>query len=92
MDLTEGIIKFLKRDKREDSAPEGLCPNCWGRQEYSGQFYEAINNESIDLNNIDEKRGWIQAIVAKNITGIALQEENGEMVCQRCKTSYKIAK
>jgi len=91
MDLTEAIIRFLKKGKRKDLTPEGVCPNCWGRQEYSGQFYEAINNESIDLNNIDEKRGWIQAIVAKNITGIALQEENSEMVCQRCKTSYKIA-
>lgn len=46
------------------------CPNCWGEQEYQGAFWETSSNAHIDLNNILQKKGWIQAYIAKYFEGI----------------------
>jgi hypothetical protein len=27
-------------------APDGICPNCWGKQEWEGEFY-TLNNMTI---------------------------------------------
>ncbi|MEO9805984.1 MAG: hypothetical protein ABJF04_22185 [Reichenbachiella sp.] len=91
MDIINALIKYIKSNDKE-SVPEGMCPNCWGRQEYSGQFYEAIHMESIDLNNIDAKKGWIQAYAAKNLEGIMLHESEEELQCNHCKTRFKVSK
>lgn len=68
--------------------PSGFCPNCWGRQEYGGNFYEAVKNEGIDLNNIDQKKGWIQDYVNKNLSSIALQNRGTSKTCNVCYTSF----
>lgn len=69
------------------SHPETLCPNCWGRQEYQGQFNEDIKKEEITLNNIDQKKGWIEAYAAKNLHGIRLQKKGNKIVCPTCHIS-----
>lgn len=91
MSILDSIIDFIKGGAKKESVPEGVCPNCWGRQEYNGKFYEAIQHEQIDLNNVDDKRGWIQGFVAQNLEGIQLYDhpESGEMVCSNCNTHYK---
>lgn len=40
MDIFQSIKTWFTSGKVE--TPEGYCPNCWGFQEYSGNFYEAI--------------------------------------------------
>lgn len=82
--IIEFIKKFFNNSTDDTTAPEGYCPNCWGRQEYGGQFREAINNEKIDLNNIDQKRGWIDAYAKKNFQGIKLRENDGSTYCPTC--------
>ncbi len=67
--------------------PETACPNCWGRQEYQGQFNEAITKEEITLNNIDQKKGWIEAYVAKNLHGIKFQKKGNKVICPSCSPS-----
>jgi hypothetical protein len=91
MDIVSSIINFIKGGKKKEEVPEGLCPNCWGRQEYNGEFYKAIQHEEIDTNNVDAKRGWIQGFVAQNLEGIALFEhpDSSDLVCSKCKTHYK---
>jgi hypothetical protein len=69
--------------------PEGMCPNCWGREEYGGHFYEAIKNHKIDLNNVEEKKGWIQAYAVKHFDGIKLDEKGGQYECVKCNNIYK---
>ena len=34
--MIETIIAFFKKNKEETKGkvPDGLCPNCWGKQEY----------------------------------------------------------
>ncbi len=93
MNLFTQIKSFLqkKSDRNTENAPEGFCPNCWGRQEYGGQFFEAIHQEKIDLNNIDQKKGWIEAYAARYLEGIRLTKEDGSQKCPSCEIVYKPA-
>ena len=39
MNLIENIKAYFKKkseNKETGNAPEGVCPNCWGRQEWEG--------------------------------------------------------
>ncbi len=92
MNILESLLSFLKKDQstEESSAPEGLCPNCWGREEYGGQFYERVKQENLDINSKESNVGWVSAYANKHLMGIALQRGNDgkELVCQKCKTSF----
>lgn len=65
----KNLIKSLLG--RPDPAIENLnCPNCWGRQEYEGQYCEVRITKKIDLNNVEEHLGWITAYVMENFDGV----------------------
>ncbi|MFK7808254.1 MAG: hypothetical protein AB8F74_10680 [Saprospiraceae bacterium] len=93
MNLAKAILNYLtkKETPQASPAPEGLCPNCWGRQEYEGHFYEAIKQENLDVTSKESNVGWINAYANKYLTGIALvSSDNGEeLICPKCKTSYQ---
>ena len=84
MKLLDYIVVKLSGAKTKE-APQGLCPNCWGRQEYSGKFYEAIHVEQITLDNVEEKKGWIQGYAKTHFEGIELHDGT----CKICNTEYK---
>ena len=52
MNLLNSLLNLLKKKEPQskNNHPEGVCPNCWGRHEYGGQFFEAVKN-----NNFDDK-------------------------------------
>lgn len=93
MDLVTSLINFLKRKGAADEpeAPAGICPNCWGRDEYGGHFYERVRQENLDVNSTDSNVGWIAAYANKHMNGIALKRTgNGEeLICGTCRTSYQ---
>jgi len=93
MEIFKSIINFLKtKDSNpEIIAPEGICPNCWGRQEYAGHFYDALKQENINANSIESNTGWINAYATKHLQGIVLERTgNGEeVICKGCKVSYQ---
>ena len=89
MKYFEKIKAFLTGIPKAKEAPEGTCPNCWGRQEYGGNFFDTVHQEQIDLNNIDSKKGWINAYAAKHFEGIELQTAGDGFVCPSCKVTYK---
>lgn len=68
-----------------------MCPNCWGRTEYSGKFYEAMKNENIDINDTDSRVGWIQQYANQQLSAIELHSSKKGTVCQKCKISYSEA-
>lgn len=86
MSIAESLIDFIihKPTNTDFKVPEDLCPNCWGSQEYEGNFYEAIKSEGIDTNNIEQKKGWIQAYAEKHLTGIQLKKKGNKLICQVC--------
>jgi len=89
MKLLEAITAFLKGEKKKIEVPDGYCPNCWGRQEYEGEFLKAIHHENIDLNNVNAKKGWIQAYAAERLEGIKLAPKGKILECQTCKLTYE---
>lgn len=90
MNLFETVKQFLTIGNKTE-VPENSCPNCWGRQEYSGKFYDAIQNEGIDINNLSEKKGWIEKYAEAHLGKIQLRKSGDDTVCESCKLQYKVA-
>lgn len=86
MKLLESLLEFVQLKK--STSPESLCPNCWGRQEYGGDFFEAMKLENITTKNIEERKGWIQAYSERYLLGIQLQAREENLVCPRCEIGY----
>jgi len=88
--MFKAIKEFLKNrsEGKKVLAPEGVCPNCWGRQEYGGQFFHAMKDAGIGTHNVVEKKGWIQGYAEKNLLGISLQSHENSLECQKCNTRY----
>ncbi len=90
MKIFDALIDLLKKDDSVvQPAPEGLCPNCWGRIEYGGQFYDAVRNNKLDINSKNPDVGWVQEYADKHLTPIQLQKQGSDYVCPKCKVSYK---
>jgi len=93
MNVFQSISNYLKKKEQGvNETLEGFCPNCWGRQEYEGQFFDALENENVDANNINDKKGWILDYAEKNLSGIQLKHENEQLICSKCKISYAPSK
>lgn len=95
MSLFNQLKSFLQRtgqttEETKIDVPDGICPNCWGREEYGGYFYESVKNEGVDINNISSKKGWIEAYVIERLGGIQLKKNTGgDLACPTCKVTYK---
>lgn len=90
MSILKTIKDFLSQTNETKTAPEGLCPNCWGRQEYEGKFYEALKNNHVDIHNLNENKGWIEKYFDENLSQIKLvKNEKDELTCSKCKLSFK---
>jgi len=89
MSFIDSLLKLVQGSKSEstDQVPEGICPNCWGRGEYAGQFYDAIKNEQVNAFDVSKKIGWIQDYANKHLSRITIQPDKN-VVCQKCKVSY----
>jgi hypothetical protein len=90
MKLIKALINHLKKPPEEGltETPGGLCPNCWGRQEYGGRFYEAAKNYDADVDTKNPNVGWVQEYANKHLSGITLKHDNEDVVCNTCKVRY----
>jgi len=91
MKLVNSIISMITGRKALTLAdvPESACPNCWGRNEYGGAFYDAIKNEGINVNDLEAHVGWVQSYADKHLNDIILKDEGEQNVCTKCKVTYK---
>lgn len=85
----DGLIALIKGTKSAESTPTGYCPNCWGRQEYSGHFYTAIKRKGVNADNFDKELGWVQGYAEKHLHDIQLHPSDGGSKCNRCNIEYK---
>lgn len=91
MSIAENIKSFFKAKEINEatgSAPEGICPNCWGRQEWEGNYYKLmkarnITPESNTYNNFINE-------VASKLDKITLKEDAYE--CTTCQMKNKSSK
>ena len=70
---------------------EGVCPNCWGRQEYEGKYIQLeadLTKDNINHNKQNQK-AFIQQFVETNVTGIRLKKDGDFQTCPSCKMKYK---
>ncbi len=89
MGLADSLIDFLKGSGlKHDKAPEGICPNCWGKQEYGGKFYDVVQKHGVDINQKDPNVGWVEEYAEKHLTGIELHKQGDYYTCNTCKSKY----
>lgn len=91
MDLIENIVQFLQKPEKEtkDMTPEGVCPVCWGYQEYDSKIRKLFKDKQIDVNNHKGNYMKIQKFLTKYIVGIRLKQ--GEVKdCPTCTPHPKL--
>lgn len=93
MKLMDYLKNLLQNDDKSSSnkpedRPDDYCPNCWGRYEYEGKIIKDMEDAHINLNNIEEKKGWIQAYAAEQLKGIKLENKNIVKECPDCKEEF----
>ena len=89
MSIIENIKNYFTAKAAGDTsekAPVGICPNCWGKQEWEGDFYK-LNRGNKLIGNDQTYKSFIHKIVEDNISGIIINQDNYE--CETCKISYK---
>lgn len=76
MDIIENIIHYIKseKNKEEKSSPEGICPVCWGYQQYDGKIRTLLKDKQIDVNNHKDSYMIIKDFMVRHIDGIKLKE------------------
>ncbi len=84
--MIESIINFFKKNPSSSNGntPEGVCPNCWGKQEYDGTIRELIKDKQIDINNNKDAHAFIQKFVVERIDGITLKKGTSGLECAMC--------
>jgi hypothetical protein len=78
---------FSKKENNEPTgdAPIGICPNCWGKQEWEGEFYEFMKGSKNEKRD-ETYNNFINKIVESNIDGIAIQKDS--YTCKTCNVNY----
>ena len=84
------LVDFFSRpvEETKNEVPEGLCPNCWGKQEYDHQIRELYEDKQIEVNNHEANYAFIQDFVVTRIEGIKLKKGNNSLECPTCKAQY----
>ena len=91
MDL---IDRFFGRNKGNMSQQElvnlGVCPNCWGKQEYEGKYKEYVKDSTKSALSGDPaaQKSFIQEFVEKHISGIRLKSQGDKSTCPICSRTY----
>ena len=84
--MIEQLISFFQSNpsSSNDNSPGGVCPNCWGKQEYDGTIRELIKDKQIDVNNKNAVHNFIQKFVVERIDGITFKKGTSGLECPRC--------
>ena len=69
-------------------APEAICPNCWGKQEWDKKYFDIAKDKQIDVNNKASAHAFIQDFVVTHLEGIKLKKEKDYYQCPTCSLKY----
>ncbi|NNL16822.1 MAG: hypothetical protein HKO81_09305 [Flavobacteriaceae bacterium] len=84
IDSVKGYFKSKSQGKEVGKAPEGVCPNCWGKQEWDNEFYK-IKKSKDSLPESEVYNSFIKDVVIK-LDKITLTKDT--YTCETCKVSY----
>ncbi len=79
---------FKKSPDVFDDLPAGVCPNCWGEQEYDNTIREMYVDKQIDVNNHEANHAFIQEYIVTRVKGIKLIKGNNSFECPTCRTKF----
>lgn len=81
----KNILAYFEKHalESEGEAPDGLCPICWGHQQYDRKIRILFRDKQIDVNNHRERYLIVQDFLKKHIEGIHLKQGKIE-TCQQC--------
>ncbi|TJY37869.1 hypothetical protein [Pontimicrobium aquaticum] len=88
MNLINNVKSYFgkKLEKKETGkAPEGICPNCWGSQEWDGEFYKKISSKNVSPNT-DAYSHFINEVV-RSLDKITLKADT--YLCETCNMKFK---
>jgi hypothetical protein len=88
MNLLNNVRAYFKKKRNNEEtglAPEGVCPNCWGKQEWEGEFYKIIKSK--DAKSESETYNNFIKDVVKKLDKITLTKE--DYACETCNVKYK---
>ena len=76
---------------KEELIENAVCPNCWGRYDYDGQYKEFVDDQTkaSKTPGATNRKAFIAKFVETHITGIRLKNEGERLVCTACNTGYK---
>jgi len=85
MDFFEHFLDYFNKPKEETAnrAPEGVCPICWGYQEYDHKIRKLFEDMQIDVINHQKKYTYVRKFVKEHIDGIRLLKGEVE-ICPKC--------
>jgi protein-arginine kinase activator protein McsA len=88
MSLIQNLKSYFNKKYNHEvtgKSPEGVCPNCWGKQEWEGNFYKKIkaNNITPEHNTYDN---FIHE-VAEKLDKITLKEDT--YTCETCNMKFE---
>ena len=84
-DSVNGYFKAKSESKEVGRSPEGVCPNCWGKQEWEGEFYKVIKSKNAKPET-ETYNNFIKEVV-KKLDKITLTKD--DYTCETCNISYK---
>lgn len=90
MEILESLINFFSKPQDETMAetPEGVCPLCWGHQEYDHKIRQLFKDKQLDVNNHKKRYMIVQQFVKENIDGIKLKK--GKTIeCPTCGNEHE---
>lgn len=75
MDFFEQIVAYFNKPEEDtkNSTPEGVCPVCWGYQEYDQKIRQLLKDDQIDVINHKKKYTKIRKFLMENVDGIRLK-------------------
>lgn len=87
MSLLDSLASLFDRDRGPDPVPDGLCPNCWGQQEYGDQIRDMARDRQVDVNNHRSRHAFVQDFVVQHVDGIRVRGIGKGGACPTCHTA-----
>jgi hypothetical protein len=84
----KGTFKSKKNKYPQPEALNDYCPNCWGREEYGGKFYQVAKSRGIDVNSKEPQQGWIKEYADNHLSHLKLKKHADGLICEGCKLNY----
>lgn len=81
MTLVDKIKYFFSGKQPETKAPEGMCPTCWGYNEWDNEHYKIVRDKHFHPES-DIYNSFISKIVDKHVDNTHKHEN--KYICTTC--------